>query len=185
MHKRKAKKMKENNSISCLQHIHLVGPDVEVSYEINKQLHLYQMLYNLRFIYPEHKASTSGGFPQVYSHLINIVSKEYYCDVNNHKSNEVPITTCSNGSCTFGFAKGKPFITATITCWGRLCVASATLSMKIHNPADGTYENVPFKEPEFYPNPEIIKTMMKYNKGFGAPKVMNENELKISKIFNF
>ena len=28
----------------------------------------------------------------------------------------------------------------------------------------------------FYPNPEIIKTMMKFNKGFGAVKVENENE---------
>ena len=38
------------------------------------------------------------------------------------------------------------------------------------------YACVPFKEPEFYPNPEIIKTMMKYNKGFGGVKVENENE---------
>jgi len=27
-----------------------------------------------------------------------------------------------------------------------------------------------------YHNPEIIKTMMKYNKGFGVVKVENENE---------
>jgi len=171
----------ENNPIfiSFLRNIHLVGPDVEVRcHEVNKQLHLYQMLYDLRFIYPEHRASTEGGHPDIYSHLINIVSKEYYYDIYKHKSNEIPITTCSNGSCTFGFAKGKPFITATITCWGRLVASFAELSMKIHNPADGTYKDVTFIEPKLYQNPLIIKTMMHYSKGFGAAKVNNEKEIK-------
>ena len=156
----------ENNPIfiSFLRNIHLVGPDVEVRcHKVNKQLHLYQMLYDLRFIYPEHRASTEGGHPDIYSHLINIVSKEYYYDVNNHKSNEIPITTCLNGSCTYGFAKGKPYITATIECYkDRYC--SENLSIKIHHPEDGEYQDVTFIEPELYHNPEIIKTMMFYNK---------------------
>ena len=150
--------------ISFLQNIHLVGSDVDLErHHVNKQLYLYHMLYGIRFIYPEHRASTEGGYPKIYSHLVDIVSKEYYCDVYNHKSNEIPITTCLNGSCTSGFAKGKPFITATIECYkDRYC--NENLSIKIHHPEDGEYQDVTFLDPELYHNPEIIKTMMFYNK---------------------
>ena len=150
--------------ISFLQNIHLVGSDVDLErHHVNKQLYLYHMLYGIRFIYPEHRASTEGGYPKIYTHLVDIVSKEYYYDVYNHKSNEIPITTCLNGSCTYGFAKGKPFITATIECYkDRYC--SENLSIKIHHPEDGEYQDVTFLDPELYHNPEIIKTMMFYNK---------------------
>ncbi len=156
----------ENNPIfiSFLQIIHLVGPDVEIPDDVvNAQLEEYQRRYNVRFIYPEYKTSSERGGLKIYARLLNIVSKEYYYDVYNHKSNEIPITTCLNGSCTYGFAKGKPFITATIECYkDRYC--SENLSIKIHHPEDGEYQDVTFLDPELYHNPEIIKTMMFYNK---------------------
>ena len=167
----------ENNPIfiSFLQNIHLVGPYVEIPYdEVNKQLQLYKSLYNVRFIYPEHRASSESGHPKIYSHLINIVSKEYYYDVYSHKSNEIPITTCSSGSCTYGFAKGKPFVTGTISCWRIIC----EFSMKIHYPIDGTYKNVSFFDPALYQNTSIIKPMMLTNKGFDAQKKSKEDERK-------
>ena len=150
--------------ISFLQNIHLVGSDVDLErHHVNKQLYLYHLLYGIRFIYPEHRASTEDGYQKIYTHLVDIVSKEYYYDVYNHKSNEIPITTCLNGSCTSGFAKGKPFITATIECYKNR-YSSEKLSIKIHHPADGDYQDVTFIDPELYHNPEIIKTMMFYNK---------------------
>ena len=133
--------MKHPIFISFLQNIHLVGSDVDLErHHVNKQLYLYHMLYGIRFIYPEHRASTEDGYPKIYTHLVDIVSKEYYYDVYNHKSNEIPITTCLNGSCTYGFAKGKPFITATIECYkDRYCREnhSESQSRSIFNDAHG------------------------------------------------
>ena len=170
--------MNTNNPISSLQKIWLKGPDVEISFhDINEQLYLYKMLYNIRFIYPENVPFSTG--PQIYAHLINIVSNEYYCDVYNHKPNEIPITTNINKVYTSGFPKGPPFMTATIGSWHSNVGGCYGFYMNIHNPNDGTYKNVPYIRPSLHINPEIIKTLMKYNKGFGGPKVNNENELKI------
>jgi hypothetical protein len=164
-----------NNPISFLRKIWLEGPDVEIcDHDINEQLYLYKMLYNIRFIYPEDVPVSSG--PKIYAHLVNIVSNEYYCDVYNHKPNEIPITTNINKVYTSGFPKGPPFMTATIGSWHNNVAGCYGFYMNIHNPNDGTYKKVPFVRPSLHINPLIIKTMMKYNKGFGVVKVENENE---------
>ena len=165
--------MKHPIFISFLQNIHLVGSDVEIiDDEVNKQLQLYHMLYGIRFIYPEHRTSTEGGYPKIYTHLVDIVSKEYYYNVYNHKSNEIPITTCLNGSCTCGFAKGKPFITGTISSDN----SSSSLSMEIHNPIYGSYKDVSFREQKLYQNSSIIQPMMHTTKGEDSPTNSNEDE---------
>ena len=159
--------------ISFLQNIHLVGPDVEIPDDVvNAQLEEYQRRYNVRFIYPEYKTSSERGDLKIYARLLNIVSKEYYYDVYNHKSNEIPITTCSNRSSTFGFAKGKPFITGTISSDN----SSSWLSMKIHYPIDGSYNDVSFREQKLYQNNSIIQPMMHTNKGEDSPTNNNEDE---------
>ena len=159
--------------ISFLQNIHLVGPDVEIPDDVvNAQLEEYQRRYNVRFIYPEYKTSSERGDLKIYARLLNIVSKEYYYDVYNHKSNEIPITTCSNRSSTFGFAKGKPFITGTISSDN----SSSWLSMKIHYPIDGSYKDVSFREQKLYQNNSIIQPMMHTNKGEDSPTNNNEDE---------
>lgn len=164
-----------NNPISSLLKIWLEGPDVEIcDHDINEQLYLYKMLYNIRFIYPEDVPVSTG--PKIYAHLVNIVSNEYYCDVYNHKPNEIPITTNINKVYTSGFQKGPPFMTATIGSWHSNVAGCYGFYMNIHNPNDGTYKKVPFVRPSLHINPLIIKTMMKYNKGFGVVKVENENE---------
>ena len=166
----------ENNPIfiSFLQIIHLVGPDVEIPYDVvNEQLEEYQRRYNVRFIYPEYKTSSERGGLKIYARLLNIVSKEYYYDVYNQKSNEIPITTCSNRSSTFGFAKGKPFVTGTISSSYN---SSASLSMKIHYPIDGTYQDVSFREQKLYQNSSIIQPMTHTNMGEDSPTNSNEDE---------
>jgi hypothetical protein len=165
----------ENNPIfiSFLQIIHLVGPDVEIPYDVvNAQLEEYQRRYNVRFIYPEYKTSSERGGLKIYARLLNIVSKEYYYDVYNHKSNEIPITTCLNGSCTYGFAKGKPFITGTISSDN----SSSSLSMEIHNPIYGSYKDVSFREQKLYQNSSIIQPMMHTTKGLDSPTNSKEDE---------
>jgi hypothetical protein len=160
--------------ISFLLDVYLVGANVEIiDDEVNKQLQLYQMLYDIRFIYPEHRVSSEQGNIKIYAHLLHIVSKEYYYDVYNHKSIEIPITTCLNGSCTYGFAKGKPFITATIS---KFRTIDFSLSMKIHYPIDGTYKKVSFREQKLYQNSSIIQPMMHTNKGEDSPTNSNEDE---------
>jgi hypothetical protein len=161
--------------ISFLLYVHLVGPDVEIiDDEVNKQLQLYQMLYDVRFIYPEHRVSSERGNLKIYAHLLHIVSKEYYYDVYNHKSNEIPITTCpTGGSCTYGFAKGKPFVTATIS---KCRTVDFSLSMNIHYPIYGSYKNVSFREQKLYQNSSIIQPMMHTTKGEDSPTNSNEDE---------
>lgn len=156
----------EYSPISYLKTIQLVEPDIDVRcIELNKHLHLYKILYNISFIYPEHKVSYEDrGSPKVYSYLIDVVSKDYYYDVYNHKRHEIPITTCTNNDCTFGFRKGAPFITATLFFYGRLAAFGSSMALRIHNPKTNEYEKLTFMDPVLFKNPEIIKTLMEFNK---------------------
>ena len=55
------------------------------------------------------------------------------------------------------------FITATFFLF-RLAAFGSSMALRIHNPKTNEYEKLTFMEPVLYKNPEIIKTLMEFNK---------------------